>query len=123
MVFSAVHEKVRDCVEAARTLGVTLVLIDAPSKLEGPALAAIACSDLIIVPTRPGPLNLDILEATAAIIRASEKLTDTVAVINAVEPSKAKSAVGEAETALTARPYEGQLNVPFTPSCRRMRED
>ena len=43
-------------------------------------------------------------EEAAVIIRASEKLTDTVAVINAVEPSKEKSAVGEAEAALTDCP-------------------
>jgi chromosome partitioning protein len=100
MVFAAATGKLRDSVEAARTLGVSLVLIDAPSKIEAPALAAIACSDLIIVPTRPGLLNLDALDATAKIIEDSGKLQSAIAVVNAVESNKVETSLGEAEAAL-----------------------
>lgn len=100
MVFAASMAKLRDSVEAARTLGVTLVLIDAPSKIEAPALAAIACSDLVIVPTRPGLLNLDALDATAKILQDSGKLQNAVAVVNAVETNKVEASMGEAKAAL-----------------------
>lgn len=101
MVFAATPEKLRDAVEAARTLGVTLVIVDAPSKIEAPALSAIQCADLIVVPTRGGLLNLDSLEATAELVRACGRLRHTVGVINAVEQSRAETTVGEARAALT----------------------
>lgn len=100
MVFGAAIGKLRDTVEAARTLGVTLVLIDAPSKIEAPSLAAIACSDLVIVPTRPGLLNLDAIEATAKILEDSGRLQSAIAVVNAVEQNKVESSLGEAEAVL-----------------------
>ena len=100
MVFAAATAKLRDSVEAARTLGVTLVIIDAPSKIEAPSLAAIACADLIVVPTRPGLLNLDAIEATAKILEDSGRLHSAIAVVNAVEPNKVASSLGEAEAAL-----------------------
>jgi chromosome partitioning protein len=109
MVFAAMHEKLRDVVEAARTLGVTLVLVDAPSKLEAPALAAIQCADLIITPTRGGLLNLDSLDATAELIKVSGKLRSAIGVINAVEQSKVESTVGEARAALA------RLDFPICP--------
>jgi chromosome partitioning protein len=109
MVFAAAPEKLRDSVEAARTLAVGLVLIDAPSKLEAPAVAAIQCSDLVIVPTRGGLLNLDSLEATAELLRASDRLSNSVGVINAVEPTKIESTVGEARAALD------RLGMPICP--------
>lgn len=100
MVFAAATGKLRDSVEAARTLGVSLVLIDAPSKIEAAALSAIACADLVIVPTRPGLLNLDALAATAKILKDSGKLQSAIGVVNCVEPNKAPSSLGEAHAAL-----------------------
>ena len=96
MVFTALPEKVGDVVNAARTVGATLCLIDVPSKLDAVALAAIRVSDLIITPTRGGLLHYGALEATAKLIALAGRLDDAIAVINAVEPGKETIMVGEA---------------------------
>ena len=109
MVFAGMHEKLGDVVGAARTLGVTLVIIDVPSKLDAPALAAINCADLIVTPTRGGLLNLDSLDATAELLLACGRLQSSIGVINAVEPSRAVATVGEVKAALS------RLKFPICP--------
>ena len=100
MVFAAASEKLRDTVEAARTLGVKLCLIDVASKLDAPLLAAVSCADRIVTPTRGGLLNIDSLEATAKLLEMAGRLQDAVAVVNDVEPGKAAGTIGEARAVL-----------------------
>ena len=109
MVFATAPEKLRDTVEAARTLNVDLCLIDAASKLDAALLAAVACADRIVTPTRGGLLNIDSLEATAKLLEMAGRLQDAVAVVNDVEPGKVNSTVGEARAVLE------RLNFPLCP--------
>jgi len=109
MVFATAPEKLRDAVEAARTLGVDLCLIDAASKLDAALLAAVTCADRIVTPTRGGLLNIDSLEATAKLLEMAGRLQDAVAVVNDVEVGKVNSTVGEARAVLE------RLNFPFCP--------
>ena len=100
MVFATDPEKLRETIEAARTLGVDLCIVDAASKIDASALAAINGADLVIVPTRGGLLNLDSLEATAKMLDMAGRLKSAIAVVNCVEPTKVKTTVGEARAAL-----------------------
>ena len=51
MVIEATYDKLADVVAAAGTIGVTLVLIDTPGKIDAGALAAIKLADTIVCPT------------------------------------------------------------------------
>jgi chromosome partitioning protein len=57
LVLDAIPDKLRDIVASASTLGVTLCLLDSPSKLDAIALAAIRASDMVICPTLPDLFN------------------------------------------------------------------
>src|SRR5262249_26557749 len=48
LVLDAIPDKLADVLQSAGQLGVTLCLIDAPSKLDGIAMSAIRAADLII---------------------------------------------------------------------------
>jgi len=109
MVFATAPEKLGETIEAARTLGVDLCIIDAASKLDAPLLAAVACADRIVTPTSGGLLNIDSLEATAKLLAMAGRLQDAVAVVNNVEQGKAESTVGEARAALD------RLSFPMCP--------
>jgi cellulose biosynthesis protein BcsQ len=65
LVLDAIPDKLTDIVASASTLGVTLCLLDSPSKLDAIALAAIRAADMIICPTLPDLFNLGSLQDTA----------------------------------------------------------
>jgi chromosome partitioning protein len=81
-VIDALPEKLPDIIRAAPELGATLLLIDAPSRLDPVALAAIRAADMIICPTVPDLLNLAPLQATVELIESADKLGGTVGVLN-----------------------------------------
>ena len=109
IVLATAPEKLRDSVEAARTLGVDLCLIDTASRLDAAALTAISCADRIVTPTRGGLLNMESLEGTAKVLEMAGRLHDAIAIINDVEQSKVESTVGEASAVLE------RLNFPICP--------
>ena len=81
---------------------ITLAVIDAPSRLDSVALAAIRAADLIIIPTMPDLINLAPLSETALLIKSADKLGHTIAVINNADGQSKR--VEEAREEPAARP-------------------
>lgn len=85
MVVSAAAERLPGIIKATSEFtefAITLAVIDAPSRLDSVALAAIRAADLIIIPTMPDLINLAPLSETAQLIKSADKLGQTIAVIN-----------------------------------------
>jgi chromosome partitioning protein len=99
-VLDAIPDKLTNIIESAATLGVTLCLIDSPSKLDATALAAIRAADMVICPTLPDLFNLGSLQDTVQLLEAGEKLGATVGVINNVDETGAEARIGEAKAAI-----------------------
>lgn len=70
----------------AREQGVDLVIIDTPARLEQSALAAARCADLIIIPCRASPEDLQTIASTQEIIRLAGN-KPAFAVLNALPPT------------------------------------
>jgi chromosome partitioning protein len=102
MVFEAIPDRLAEITQSAATLGVTLCLIDSPSKIDGTALAAIRIAELVICPTLPDLFNLGSLQDTVRLLEAAEKLKATVGVINNAPESGATAKVAEATAALAS---------------------
>jgi chromosome partitioning protein len=96
LVLDGQPEKLTDIVTSAATLGVTLCLIDSPSKLDTIALAAIRAADTVICPTLPDLFNLGSLQDTVRLLEAEGKLGVTVGVINNVDKAGEEARIGEA---------------------------
>jgi chromosome partitioning protein len=94
-VIDAIPEKLNNIVTSAPNLGVTLCLIDSPSKLDDIALAAIRVADMVICPTLPDLFNLGSLQDTVQ-LQAAGKLPVTVGVINNVDKAGEEARIGEA---------------------------
>jgi chromosome partitioning protein len=109
-VFPGAPEQLTKMVEAAETLGITLVLIDTPSKVDDTALAAIRAADLIVVPTRAGLFDVAALKDTVKLLEMAEKLGAATAVINDFDPDKKRAVVAEASVVL-----EG-FGIPVSPA-------
>jgi chromosome partitioning protein len=101
-IIDALPEKLGDIIRAAPELGATLLLIDAPSRLDPVALAAIRAADLIICPTVPDLLNLAPLQETVALIESADKLAAAVGVLNNVDESGAAKKIEHAKGVLAA---------------------
>ena len=100
-VLDAIPDKLTDILQSAGQLGVTLCLIDAPSKLDGIAMSAIRAADMIICPTLPDLFNLGSLSDTVRLLEAGGKLAVTVGVVNNVdEGNTAAARVGQAVAAI-----------------------
>jgi chromosome partitioning protein len=70
----------------AKEQGVDFVIIDTPARLEQSALAAARCADLVIIPCRASPEDLQTIPSTQEILRlAGDK--PAFAVLNALPPS------------------------------------
>jgi chromosome partitioning protein len=96
LVLDGQPDKLTDIVASASTLGVTLCLIDSPSKLDDIALAVIRAADMVICPTLPDLFNLGSLQDTVQLLLATEKLPVTVGVINNVDKAGEEARIGEA---------------------------
>src|SRR5262245_49009287 len=99
-VLDAIPDKLTDIIQSAATLGVTLCLIDSPSKLDAIALAAIRAADMIVCPTLPDLFNLGSLQDTVQLLEAADKLDVTVSVINNVDTAGAAARIGEAKAVI-----------------------
>ena len=95
-VIDAIPEKITNIVTSAPNLGVTLCLIDSPSKLDDIALAAIRVADMVVCPTLPDLFNLGSLQDTVQLLKAAGKLNVTVGVINNVDKAGGEARIGEA---------------------------
>ena len=99
-VLDAIPDKLTNIIQSAATLGVTLCLIDSPSKLDATALAAIRAADMIICPTLPDLFNLGSLQDTVQLLEAGEKIGVTVGVVNNVDEGGAEARIGAAKAAI-----------------------
>jgi chromosome partitioning protein len=100
LVLDAIPDKLTDIVASAATLGVTLCLIDSPSKLDAIALAAIRAADMVVCPTLPDLFNLGSLQVTVQLLEAAAKLPIAVGVINNVDEAGEQARIGEAKAVM-----------------------
>ena len=96
LVLDGQPDKLTDIIASASMLGVTLCLINSPSKLDAVALAVIRAAEMIICPTLPDLFNLGSLQDTVQLLEAAEKLNATVGVINNVDKAGEEERVSEA---------------------------
>jgi chromosome partitioning protein len=99
-VFPGTVDALPKMIDAAATLGVTLTLIDTPSKVDATVLAAIRAADLVIMPTRAGLFDVAALKDTVKLLVMTEKLPAALAVINNFDPSRRATVVPEASAVL-----------------------
>ena len=102
IVIDASPEKLSDIIRAAVELGATLCMVDAPSRLDAVALAAIRAADMIVCPTVPDLLNLGPLQETVALIASADKLAAAVAVLNNCDESGAAKRIEQARSVLAS---------------------
>jgi chromosome partitioning protein len=117
LVLDGQPEKLTDIVASASTLGVTLCLIDSPSKLDAIALAAIRVADMIVCPTLPDLFNLGSLQDTVQLLEAAGKLAVTVGVINNVDKAGEVARIGEAKAVM------GKFKMEVCPAIIRHRQE
>lgn len=91
-----------EVITSATTLGVTLIVIDTPSKNDATQLAAIRASDLIICPVMVDLFSLAGLQDTARLLEMAGKLDVSVAVINNLDEAGAAANIEQARAALKA---------------------
>lgn len=96
-VLDAIPDKLEKIIESAPALGITLCLIDSPSKLDAIALAAIRAADMVVCPTLPDLFNLGSLQDTVQLLETADTLDATVAVINNVDAAGSAARIGEAK--------------------------
>jgi chromosome partitioning protein len=99
-VFEGRPDKLTDIIDSAKTLGVTLIIIDTPSKNDATQLAAIRAADLIICPAMVDLFSLAGLQDTARLLEMAEKLHAAVAVVNNLDETGAAANLGEAQAVL-----------------------
>ena len=87
-VVAAQPERLPSIIKAAEEFAVSLVVIDAPSRLDAIALAAIRAADIVITPAMPDLINLAPLRETAQLIGSADKLEATIALVNNADNSK-----------------------------------
>jgi chromosome partitioning protein len=84
VVVSVPPARLPQALEAARDGGADLALIDTAPHAESAALAAAKAADLILIPTRPGILDLRAIGTTADLAKIAGK--SAYVVLNAIPP-------------------------------------
>lgn len=84
VVVSVPPARLPQALEAAREGGADLALIDTAPHAESAALAAAKAADLILIPTRPGILDLRAIGSTADLAKIAGK--PAYVVLNAIPP-------------------------------------
>jgi cellulose biosynthesis protein BcsQ len=75
------------------------VVIDAPSRLDPIALAAIRAADMIVCPTMVDLINLAPLREAVTLINSADRLEATIAVINNSDPASKRVEAAREELA------------------------
>ena len=107
IVISAQATRLAEVLETARTHGAELVVIDTAPHSESAALAAARAADLVLIPCRPGILDLRAIATSADLVQLAKKAG--VVVLNAVPPRG--SLAGEASDAVA------EYGLQVVPSC------
>jgi chromosome partitioning protein len=97
VVISLVPNRLSQGLEAAREGGAKLVVIDTAPHTETPAMSAIEAADLVIIPCRPGILDLRAIGATAKMVRLAQK--SAFVLLNAM-PTRSASLLADASAAV-----------------------
>lgn len=71
--------------EALREAGADLLIIDTPPQTEQAALHAVKLSDIVLIPCRPGFLDLAAINQTLELVKAQDK--KAVIIFNAIPPA------------------------------------
>lgn len=100
MVMDALPENLSNVLEAAGKLGVTLAIIDTPSKIDATALVAMRTADMIVCPTTTDLFSLAALRDTVHLLDGAGKLNATVAVINNVDDAGGATLIEESKAVL-----------------------
>lgn len=77
----------QDKLESISELQYDFIFIDTPPYLSNHLAKLISISDLIIVPTKAGILDLLAIKSTLAIIEQEERTKDTLVVFNMIKPN------------------------------------
>ena len=88
VVVSVPPARLPQALQTARDGGADLVLIDTAPHAETPALAAAKAADLILIPTRPGILDLRAISSTADLGKIAGKRAFVV--LNAIPPGASR---------------------------------
>jgi len=91
------HTRLPQALKMAADAGAALTLIDTAPNSEAPAMAAARAADLVLIPCRPGILDLRAIGATAELVRLAGK--PAFAVLNAVPP-RASALTADATAAI-----------------------
>lgn len=78
------HTRLTQGLQAARDGGAALVVVDTAPHSEGAAMAAARAADLILIPCRPGILDLRAIGTTAELVKLAQK--PAYVVLNAIPP-------------------------------------
>lgn len=73
VVIAVPYARLQQALETARKGGVDLVVIDTPPNTEQPSLAAARAADLILIPCRPGILDIRAIGITAEAVKVTGK--------------------------------------------------
>lgn len=78
------HTRLAQGLQAARDGGARLAVIDTAPHTEAPAMGAIRAADLVLIPSRPGILDLRAIGSTADLVRLAQK--PAFVILNAMPP-------------------------------------
>jgi chromosome partitioning protein len=81
-VLAAVADNLDKILDAAKTLGITLAMVDTAGKTDAGSVAAIRAADLIITPTQPTFFATEALKDTVDLITRVGKLEQAVCIVN-----------------------------------------
>lgn len=84
VVVSLPHTRLSQGLQAAKDGGARLVIIDTAPHSESAAMAATRASDLVLIPCRPGILDLRAIATTAELVKLAQK--PAYVVLNAMPP-------------------------------------
>jgi chromosome partitioning protein len=74
--------RLQQALEAAKEGKAKLAVIDTAPHVEAPALGAIRAADLVLIPTRPGLLDLHGISATAELVKLAGKEASSFVILN-----------------------------------------
>jgi chromosome partitioning protein len=98
-VVSAQASRLRPTLDAARSAGVKIAIIDTAGRKDDSALAAARLSDLVLIPTRPNIVELETLPDVADLLGLSGNPLSFV-VLNCVHPSAGVRSLTEVQSAI-----------------------
>ena len=103
VVIAIPHTRLAQALQAAEQGGAALALIDTAPHSEAAAMAAARAADLILIPCRPGILDLRAIGTTADLVKLVQK--PAFVVLNAVPP-RASNVLADARAAVAVHGIE-----------------